>query len=271
MEIIEFSVSERKLYDSIYIDVRKKFERLNEKGLVNKNYTGILAMLMRHVVPFLRLLRLILTFWLPRLRRAVLHPHLVMTQEELEEFEESSSGTLELEELVKREADGATGSKINAAFVEETLKSLTTGAGMQGDEGEGSDECPLCLDMMEAPVLIPPCMHKWYANKFVCVNFRDRLGLACSCKDCVVNFFETCEEQGKDGVCPICSSGPVKEGDLLEVIMRGGDEGKKETEPKVVIRKNDFVSSTKIEALLRNLRECFEPFEMSYSDSLMVM
>lgn len=48
VETLEFSVSERKLYDSIYIDVRKKFERLNAKGLVNKNYTSILAMLMRH-------------------------------------------------------------------------------------------------------------------------------------------------------------------------------------------------------------------------------
>lgn len=54
VEALEFSVSERKLYDSIYIDVRKKFLRLNEKGLVNKNYTSILAMLMRRVLPFPR-------------------------------------------------------------------------------------------------------------------------------------------------------------------------------------------------------------------------
>lgn len=52
METLEFSVSERKLYDSVYLDVRKKFERLNEKGLVNKNYTSILAMLMRYDLPF---------------------------------------------------------------------------------------------------------------------------------------------------------------------------------------------------------------------------
>jgi len=52
VETLEFSVSERKLYDSVYLDVRKKFERLNEKGLVNKNYTSILAMLMRYDLPF---------------------------------------------------------------------------------------------------------------------------------------------------------------------------------------------------------------------------
>ncbi|KAF9785715.1 SNF2 family N-terminal domain-containing protein [Thelephora terrestris] len=217
VETLEFSASERKLYDSIYIDVRKKFQRLNEKGLVNKNYTSILAMLMR-------------------LRRTVLHPRLVMTQEELKELEnlsDSSSGAVKLEDLVKHESEGATVSKTNAAFVEETLRSLNGGSGTQGNGGEGGEECPLCLDMMETPVLIPPCMHK-------------------CCKDCVVNFLETCAEQGKDGMCPICSSGPVKEGDLLEVILRS--ESGEENKPKVEIRKNDFVSSTKIDALLRNLR-----------------
>ena len=71
-----------------------------------------------------------------------------------------------------------------------------------------------------------------------------------------MNFLETCQEQGKDGICPICSSGPVKEGDLLEVIVKKeNDVGEEESTPKVMIRKNDFVSSTKVAALLRNLRK----------------
>jgi DNA repair protein RAD5 len=71
-----------------------------------------------------------------------------------------------------------------------------------------------------------------------------------------VGFLDTCQEQGKDGVCPICSGGPIKEGDLLEVVVKkGSDAGEEESIPKVTIRKNDFVSSTKIEALLRNLRK----------------
>lgn len=90
-----------------------------------------------------------------------------MTQEELEELVNSSTTddmTVELEDLVKRESDEASASKANATFVEETLKSLHAGSGSQGDEGEVRGECPLCLDMMETPVLVPPCMHKWYAN-----------------------------------------------------------------------------------------------------------
>lgn len=168
METLEFSASERKLYDYIYMDVQKKFQRLNEKGLVNKNYTSILAMLMRYDLPFLHLLAPIVMFSGHRLRRAVLHPHLVMTQEELEELENSSSstsGTVKLEDLVKHESDGATVSKTNTTFVEETLKSLNAGSGNEGDTSEGSDECPLCLDIMESPVLVPPCMHKWYVNE----------------------------------------------------------------------------------------------------------
>ena len=169
MEALEFSVSERKLYDSIYMDVRKKFERLNEKGLVNKNYTSILAMLMRYDSPLLDPPTPITTFS-HRLRRAVLHPHLVMTQEELEELENSStsaSGAVKLEDLARHESDRATASKANTAFVEATLKALNAGTGSQGDEDEGKDECPLCLDIMERPVLIPPCMHKWCVNRLV--------------------------------------------------------------------------------------------------------
>ena len=90
-----------------------------------------------------------------------------MTQEELEELENSSAsadGAVKLEDLVKHESDSTTTSKSNATFVEETLRSLNAGSGTQGGEGETRDECPLCLDIMETPVLIPPCMHKWCVN-----------------------------------------------------------------------------------------------------------
>lgn len=47
VENLEFSPLERKIYDSLYTDAKKNFDRLNEKGLVSRNYTHILAMLMR--------------------------------------------------------------------------------------------------------------------------------------------------------------------------------------------------------------------------------
>ena len=69
-------------------------------------------------------------------------------------------------------------------------------------------------------------------------------------------------------MCPICSSGPVQEGDLLEVILeKESDVGEGESKPKVVIRKNDFVSSTKVDALIRNLRKSSEPLSIPCSDT----
>lgn len=48
MEHLEFSSVERMIYDSMYMDAKKNFDRLNAKGLVGRNYTHILAMLMRY-------------------------------------------------------------------------------------------------------------------------------------------------------------------------------------------------------------------------------
>ena len=48
IEKLQLSTLERRIYDSIYVDVKTKFDRLNAKGLVRKNYTHILAMLMRY-------------------------------------------------------------------------------------------------------------------------------------------------------------------------------------------------------------------------------
>lgn len=50
MEELEFSPLERKIYDSIYFSAKKDFDRLDAKGLVSKNYTHILAMLMRYLM-----------------------------------------------------------------------------------------------------------------------------------------------------------------------------------------------------------------------------
>ena len=48
VENLEFSPLERKIYDSLYKNAKRNFDRLNERGLVSKNYTHILAMLMKY-------------------------------------------------------------------------------------------------------------------------------------------------------------------------------------------------------------------------------
>ncbi|KAJ8453572.1 hypothetical protein ONZ45_g19661 [Pleurotus djamor] len=81
VEALNFSSLERKLYDSIYITAKKNFDQLNAKGLVTKNYTHILAMLMR-------------------LRRAVLHPALVLGTSD--ELVAEGDGVFDKEELAQQ-------------------------------------------------------------------------------------------------------------------------------------------------------------------------
>jgi DNA repair protein RAD5 len=47
-EYLDFGILERKIYDDIYSNVKRKFNSLSAKGLVGKNYTNILAMLMKY-------------------------------------------------------------------------------------------------------------------------------------------------------------------------------------------------------------------------------
>ena len=49
VETLQFSRAEQKIYDSIFDTAKRSFDQLNAKGLVGKNYTHILAMLMRSV------------------------------------------------------------------------------------------------------------------------------------------------------------------------------------------------------------------------------
>lgn len=48
VENLEFTPLEKKIYDSIYASAKRNFEQLNAQGLVSKNYTHILAMLMKY-------------------------------------------------------------------------------------------------------------------------------------------------------------------------------------------------------------------------------
>jgi hypothetical protein len=105
-----------------------------------------------------------------------------------------------------------------------------------------------------------------------------------SCKDCIVSFLETCTAKGEDGRCPTCSKGPLKvcacaivncmgdmkrllqESDLLELIQSnhavGSQSRSQVPSSEVKLRKNDFRSSTKLEALVQNLRK---PWHCAYS------
>lgn len=77
--------------------------------------------------------------------------------------------------------------------------------------------------------------------------------------------------------CPTCSQGPVKEQDLIEILRPSsqnsphqestGDEKEGPSTSEVFLRRNDFRSSTKLDALVLNLSRCslaFHSTELSW-------
>lgn len=220
VDTLHFTPAEQKIYDSIYNAAKRNFDQLNAKGLVGKNYTHILAMIMR-------------------LRRAVLHPDLVTDTSDGTETQSSGrskDGVIDVDTLMNdiSEHDLSNGSK--AAYAESVLANLD----MSNDA-----ECPICLDVMQTPSIIPPCMHQ-------------------CCKECIIAYLATCTDKGEVPRCPTCSQGPVKEQDLIEVLRSfgqdilhresTGDEKEGMSTSEVFLRRNDFRSSTKLDALIQNLR-----------------
>lgn len=210
IETLEFSSLERKIYDSIWLKVKQNFDSLEAKGLISRNYTHILAMLMR-------------------LRRAVLHPSLVLENEEAGHSRSSKNKNLGIDDLVQQfnsEPDGS-GSP-NPTFAEGVLANLAD---------EEALECPICFDVMQIPTIIPGCVHQ-------------------CCKDCILTHIATREEKGQQPNCFACGRGPIKASELLEVVRK--EPTGSQPSAGVTLRRNDFQSSTKLEALLQHLRRLKE-------------
>ncbi|KAG1896321.1 SNF2 family N-terminal domain-containing protein [Suillus fuscotomentosus] len=220
VDTLHFTPAEQKIYDSIYNAAKRNFDQLNAKGLVGKNYTHILAMIMR-------------------LRQAVLHPDLVTDTSDgivTKPSGHSKDGAIDMDTLLNDISEGDSESGLKAAYAESVLANLD----MSNDA-----ECPICLDVMQTPSIIPPCMHQ-------------------CCKECIISYLATCTDKGEVPRCPTCSHGPVKEQDLIEVPRSSGqgsphqestgDEKEGTSTSEVFLCRNDFRSSTKLDALVQNLR-----------------
>ncbi|KAG6830349.1 hypothetical protein H0H92_001142 [Tricholoma furcatifolium] len=201
VDVLEFSPLERKIYDQIYVSAKRDFERLDAKGLVSKNYTHILAIL----------------------RRAVLHPNLVLTADDERALSPAGDGAVDVNDLIQRFANGEKAEGTDkSTFAEEVLAKLAD---------TEAEECPICLDIMETPMIIP--------------------------RDCILAHLAACEEKREETRCPTCLQGPIKSSDLIEVVRRKRDpeiSSSQASEPEVTLRRNDFQTSTKLQALLKNLR-----------------
>ena len=91
-----------------------------------------------------------------RLRRAVLHPNLVLSSNDRASSRApSGSGTIDVQELIEKFGEGENSVGDSKVYAEGVLANL-------GQEEDA--ECPICFDVMETPVILPDCMHQWYVQ-----------------------------------------------------------------------------------------------------------
>ncbi|KAG8904180.1 DNA helicase rad5 [Tulasnella sp. 403] len=218
VEMLEFSPAERKIYDSIYADAKHTYEAFYANGAVGRNMSNILAMLMR-------------------LRQAVLHPSLVQSRSTSSDKERGvvenpmvENSLLDVEDMIaqfRTAKDGANTASEPVSYPIEVLKHLGS---------LDRQECSLCLDTVQEPVIIPECHHV-------------------GCKECIVDLLEDQEAKGVGGSCPVCRRQPVMVSSLIEVrIGKPMPDQMALSTSIVTLRTNDFVSSTKLDALVKHLR-----------------
>jgi DNA repair protein RAD5 len=94
---------------------------------------------------------------LNRLRRAVLHPSLVQVKEHSEDEKEDVNGDVNVNSLIARYTEGTEVDEAgpSTAFAEGVLGRL--------QEADGQ-ECAVCFDLMDLPVLVPNCLHSWWVE-----------------------------------------------------------------------------------------------------------
>ncbi|KAJ9095987.1 hypothetical protein QFC21_005350 [Naganishia friedmannii] len=180
IETLEFSRSERKIYDAIYDRSRRKFIQLDQEGTIKNSYTSILAMLMR-------------------LRQAVDHPLLVMNKVS-NGGEKSKDDILDMvgqdDEANIREmiVKFARGKDIDGGS-ESPIKNITDTVALASSQS--TPECVICGYEVDGEVILP-CYHT-------------------ACRDCITTFIEKQEDSGKVPACPACGKTPLKASMLREV------------------------------------------------------
>ena len=99
-----------------------------------------------------------MTHYFSRLRRAVLHPHLVLSADDERALSPAGDGVVDVDDLIQRFAESeSNGDGSKNTFAEEVLANL---------KDTEASECPICFDVMETPMIIPECMHQWYWSHF---------------------------------------------------------------------------------------------------------
>lgn len=88
------------------------------------------------------------------MRRAVLHPNLVLSDPDgTLKKGTSKDEAIDVDDLIKKfSSENDDGVNANS-FAEDVLSNLA--------QEDSKAECPICLDVMDSPMVIPQCMHQW--------------------------------------------------------------------------------------------------------------
>ncbi|WVO16207.1 hypothetical protein L204_103878 [Cryptococcus depauperatus] len=221
--VLQFSRPERMIYKFLEERAKKKFIEMDADGRAMSNYTSILAMLVK-------------------LRQCVDHPLLVLNKSGEDGslgdriLESEAGDKSSLKDMIAMYAGGMRADSpedVDPAYAAKVLKEL-------GEQDE-TPVCELCSNEMFDEVLLP-CYHR-------------------SCQDCIVEWIGTCEDQNKPASCPSCGKGPISSSDLRSVQRKRRrpnlitDLSEQSNTEQVTLGKVDFISSTKLKALVRKLSE----------------
>jgi SNF2 family DNA or RNA helicase len=154
VEVVEldFSVEERDFYDALFTQSRTRFAAFVAAGKVMNNYASILEMLLR-------------------LRQCCAHPYLILSRSDVRSFDNP-----DLVRLALRLSSSPSSSSIVPD--EATAQGLTRD--LQDANVESAQECPICLESVEDPV-VTPCAHVFCRE---CINDAIRRSSGTLCPNC---------------------------------------------------------------------------------------
>lgn len=238
---LSFTPLERKIYESVYERAYMQYQTLAAAGTISRNFTFIFSVLMR-------------------LRQAVCHPLLVLKGSKLavtndenqgEDGEQATSALGEAEQNVRQLVAAFQTGHDSTDTSQEKLSKEMIETLVREQEQDGEAECPFCFEE-KSEMTVMPCKH-W------------------GCKTCITEHLQRSEDKGEEStVCPTCRSGPVTPANIVNVIRtrkhklsdtiqgsQGGesDEDMPSSQPALYFRRNDFRSSTKLEALVEHLNQ----------------
>lgn len=214
---LEFSESERNVYNWISARARREYDQNALAGTVLKNYSMILSMILR-------------------LRQSCCDPTLVKQKVEISDLpaddpvekEEAEVDELqrdvELSELIEKY-------KTSAASGEQ--QAMSYGASILQQIADGAEkECPICSEEPIEEQTVTKCFHM-------------------ACKNCLLDHVKFQESRGEQPLCHTCRQ-PVALNDLLEVVRQRGEDGQEQ----VLLRPSQQTfGSAKIDHLLKSLHE----------------